>query len=111
MATVGVGRGALAIICLLLATVAMGGCQSYREGNSRTVGEVIDDAAIQSRVKLALLNDAEIKGLRVNTEVNRGVVILQGRVASREQKQRAVSLAAAVKGVVEVDDRLSIVTE
>lgn len=111
MATVGVGLKTLALVGVLLsAAVVTAGCQSYREGGSRTVGEVVDDAAIQSRVKLALLNDPEIKALQVNTEVNRGVVTLHGRVATREQKERAASLAGAVKGVVEVDDRLSIVT-
>jgi hyperosmotically inducible periplasmic protein len=106
------GYPRLGIAGILLAALLLGaGCQSYREGTSRTAGELLDDAAIQSRVKLALLNDPEIKGLRINTEVKRGVVMLQGRVASREQQQRAVSLAGAIKGVVEVDDRLSVVTE
>jgi len=96
---------------LLVSALALGGCQSYREGSSRTVGEFTDDVAIQSRVKLALLNDSDVKGLKINTEVKKGVVTLQGRVGSHELRQRAIELAGGVKGVRRVDDRLTVVTE
>jgi len=102
----------LVIFVLLLAcVVGLGGCQSYREGSSRTVREFTDDVGIQSRVKLALLNDSDIKGLRINTEVSKGVVTLHGRVGSHELKQRAIDLAGGVKGVRRVQDRLTVVTE
>lgn len=102
----------LAVLGLLLAVLGAGaGCQSYREGSSRTVGEFTDDVGIQSRLKVALLNDPDIKGLRINTEVNRGVVALHGRVGSHELKQRALQIAAGVKGVRRVEDRLSVITE
>ena len=96
------------MIALLLAFL---GCQGYHDGSRRTIGEVTDDVAIQTRVKLALVNDDDIKGLRINTEVHRGVVALHGRVASHELKQRALDLARRVKGVKEVKDRLTVVTE
>lgn len=102
-----------AVLMLLLAAMltTAAGCQGYRNGSTRTVGEFTDDVAIQSRVKLALINDDEIKGLRINTDVHRGVVTLYGRVGTHEQKRRAVDLAAGIKGVVEVEDRLTVVTE
>ncbi len=87
------------------------GCQGYREGSPRTVGEFTDDVAIQSKVKMSLINDKEISGLRINTEVHKGVVTLYGRVASEALRDRAVAKAKAVKGVVKVEDRLTIVTE
>jgi osmotically-inducible protein OsmY len=96
---------------LLVAVLVSAGCQGYRDGSSRTVGEFADDVGIQSRVKLALINDEEIKGLRINTEVKRGVVTLHGRVGSHAQKQRALDLAGSVKGVERVEDRLTVVTE
>jgi len=99
------------LLFAVIAALALGGCQSYREGTSRTVGEFTDDVAIQSRVKFALLNDADVKGLQINTEVKKGVVTLHGRVGSHELKQRAIDLAGGVKGVAEVRDRLTVVTE
>ncbi|MDZ7669263.1 MAG: BON domain-containing protein [Gammaproteobacteria bacterium] len=107
-------RSMAAWIMAGLLAVVMGlaaGCQGYRDGSSRTVGEYTDDVGIQSRVKLALLNDSDIKGLVINTEVRKGVVTLHGRVNSHEQKEQAVALAAGVKGVRRVDDRLTVVTE
>ncbi|MEQ8783523.1 MAG: BON domain-containing protein [Roseibium album] len=101
----------LLAVLLMTGVVVNSGCQSYREGTSRTVGEFTDDVGIQSRVKLALLNDPDVKGLRINTEVKRGIVTLFGRVSSNELKERAIGLAAGVKGVKRVEDRLSVVTE
>jgi osmotically-inducible protein OsmY len=98
-------------MAFVIALALLAGCQSYREGSSRTVGEITDDAAIQSKVKMALINDAEISGFRIDTEVNRGIVTLQGRVGSREHKQRALEIAGRVKGVRQVEDHLTIVTE
>lgn len=99
----------IVLLCSLAALSA--GCQGYRNGSMRTVGEFADDVAIQSRLKLALINDDQIKGLKINTEVHQGVVTLHGRVASQELKQRAVRLASGIKGVVRVEDRLTVTTE
>lgn len=99
------------LIVLLTAVTLVGGCQGYKSGSMRTAGEFTDDVAIQSRVKMALINDDAIKGLRINTEVHRGVVTLQGRVASHELKERALRLATDVKGVQRVEDRLTVVTD
>ena len=94
------------VILMLLA-----GCESYREGQSRTVGEFADDVAIQTAVKTRLLRDPEVKGLRVNVEVRKGVVKLFGRATSEAQRDRTLNLAKGIKGVVKVEDRLTIVTE
>jgi osmotically-inducible protein OsmY len=87
------------------------GCQGYREGTPRTVGEFTDDAAIQSKLKISLINDKEISGLRINTEVHKGVVTLYGKVATVALGDRAVARAKAVKGVVKVENRLIVVTK
>ncbi len=95
----------LTLLCLLTA------CASYKEGGSRTVGEFTDDVGIQAAVKTALVRDDEIKGLRINVEVNRSVVSLYGRVPSEYARQKAVRIAGDVRGVVEVRDRLTLVNE
>ena len=87
------------------------GCESYRGGESRTVGEFTDDVAISAAVKTRLLRDSEIKGLRVNVEVHKGVVTLYGRATSEKVRERTLTLARGVKGVTKVEDRLTIVTE
>ncbi len=97
------------VVCLV--ALACSGCASYKEGGSRTVGEFTDDVGIQSAVKTALIRDKEISGLRINVEVNRSVVSLYGRIPSEYARQKAVRIAAGVRGVVDVQDRLTLVEE
>ncbi len=106
MRTMNVKMWMFPIILMLLV-----GCESYREGKSRTVGEFTDDVAISAAVKTRLLRDPDIKGWRVNVEVHKGVVTLYGRATTETLRERALTLAKGVKGVVKVEDRLTIVTE
>lgn len=94
-----------ALLCLAL----VAGCQSYRDGKSRTVGELTDDSAIQLKVKTQLMADKNVNGFRLNVEVKRGVVSLHGRVESEEMRLRALEITGAVKGVASVEDRLEVV--
>jgi len=106
------GLGRLLIVSVLLAGLpAISGCQAYREGGSRTAGEVTDDLAIQTSVKSRLLADSGMSGLRIQTEVYKGAVTLYGRVPDQASRDNAVRIAKEVKGVVQVDDRLTVVAE
>jgi len=93
------------IACCLLIV----GCQGYRDGSTRTVGEFTDDTAIQTAVKSALIRDDEVKGFPMNIEVYRGVVSLYGRISSESDRDKAINIAASVRGVVRVEDRLTLV--
>ena len=99
-----------AVLCLGL-VMGLGGCQNYREDGSRTIGEFTDDVGIQANVKRVLVRDPEINGLRLNVEVRRGEVTLYGRVPSSYARKKIVELAAGVRGVVRVNDKLTLVTE
>jgi len=102
----------LLIASVLLAGLATAvGCQAYREGGSRTAGQVTDDLAIQTSVKSRLLANSELSAWRIQTEVYEGIVTLNGRVPSESARAEAIRIAAEVRGVVRVEDRLTIVTE
>lgn len=101
-------RRPIGVILLLSALAA---CQSYTDGTSRTFGEYTDDVGIQASVKSALLNDDDIKGMKINTKVYKGVVQLYGRVPSEALRKKAMELAGRAKGVKGVEDRLTLVTE
>ncbi len=94
---------------LLLALSLLAGCQAYKDGNRRTIGQFTDDARIQAAVKTALIGDKEIAGWPMNIEVNKGVVGLYGRIPSETARARAIRLAGEVRGVVDVQDRLTLV--
>ena len=93
---------------LLCGVVLAVGCQSYRDGETRTVGELTDDSAIQLKVKTLLVRDKLLDGWRLDVDVDRGVVGLEGWVATEEMRRRALEIANSVKGVRSVEDRLKV---
>ena len=58
---------------ILISLTVSFGCQSYIDGSKRTAGEFTDDAQITAMVKLKLLDDAEIKGWRINVSTSRAL--------------------------------------
>ena len=95
----------VAIMLLLVVT----GCQTYLDdAASRTPGEVTDDLTIHTMVKTRLLRDDEVRGLRINVDVNKGVVTLSGKVRSEAERQRAVEVATGTPNVARVVDNLVV---
>jgi hyperosmotically inducible protein len=74
----------------------------------RTLGQIIDDATITTRIKTALLADNEVNGLRINVDTLDGNVVLTGAAESDAQIHHAGELAAHVEGVQSVDNRISL---
>ena len=95
----------LAIVLLLVVV----GCQTYLDdAASRTPGEVTDDLTIHTVVKTRLLRDDDVRGLRINVDVNKGIVTLSGTVRSEAERQRAVEVATGMPNVVRVVDNLVV---
>ncbi len=84
----------------------LGGCAS--EPTDRTVGTVVSDAAITTKVKTVLLGDPSVNGTNVNVETFRGTVQLSGFVANQEAVWRARDIASRVDGVREVRNALIV---
>ena len=78
------------------------------EKTGREVGEILDDATITAKVKAALLQAADVKGLDVKVETDKAVVQLSGFVASQAQIDKAVDVAKGVRGVREVQNKMSV---
>ena len=97
------------VFCLIGIALILSGCQSYKDGSSRTPGQFTDDARIQAAVKTALFSDADISAMTINVEVNRNIVSLYGRVSSETLRGKAIEIAGRVRGVVRVEDRLTLV--
>lgn len=76
--------------------------------SERTAGVVIDDAMITAKVKSSLLGDSGTKGLKIDVDTRKGVVQLNGFVASETEKTLAQNLAAKVEGVSSVENKLSV---
>ena len=75
----------------------------------KTTGEIIDDSVIQAEVKAKITAEQPITGgWDINLETRKGVVQLGGFVDDIEQAELAAQTAAAVQGVVEVDNQLHV---
>jgi hyperosmotically inducible protein len=90
---------------LLACLILTAGCASAgRSGVSRA----LDDATITTQVKTALINSPIDNVARIEVETRQGVVILSGRVSSKDEEAKAVALARTVKGVTDVKSALQI---
>jgi hyperosmotically inducible protein len=77
----------------------------------KTVGEVIDDTTITTRVKTQMLNDPQVGGLRIDVSTTKGAVTLSGIVRSEAERTQALALVRKVSGVTEVKDALQVIPE
>ena len=89
---------------------------SAREGSGsgdapdtdRTIGETVTDTGITMSVKTRLLDDPQVKGLRIDVDTRDGVVYLTGSVGSDAERQKAVQITKDTKGVRDVQSNLTI---
>jgi len=69
----------------------------------------IDDGTITTRVRTALLYDADLAPARLGVLTVEGVVTLSGTLRSDDQVARAIEVARSVDGVRDVISKLVVV--
>jgi hyperosmotically inducible protein len=69
-----------------------------------TVGSVVDDSVITTKVKAALIGDSRTKARDITVKTNKGVVVLGGTVDTEMEKTAAGMLAKNVAGVTRVEN-------
>lgn len=74
---------------------------------TNTAANVVDNAALTTKVKTALLADDMVKGTQINVDSSAGVVKLTGTVDTPGQVARAVEVAKGVSGVQRVENNLT----
>ncbi|MEY2897836.1 MAG: hypothetical protein RL669_2105 [Pseudomonadota bacterium] len=75
---------------------------------ARATGTAINDTAITAAVKGKLAADPDLKMLDISVETTAGRTVLQGTAPNSASRDRATTLAAAVSGVSDVDNRLTV---
>jgi hyperosmotically inducible periplasmic protein len=78
------------------------------ERATKETAVVVDDAAITTKVKTAVLAEPGLKTLQINVDTKDGVVTLSGTVDTPVLKDRAMQIAQQVSGVRSVVDNLAI---
>jgi len=94
------------IAALMMTTVV--GCASTSTEKHETAGQYIDDAAVTTGVKAAIVKEPSLKVAEINVETYRGVVQLSGFVSSAENIATATSVARSVNGVKSVKNDLRL---
>lgn len=82
------------------------GCASTSTQSS--VGEVIDDSVITTKVKALFVEDKTVSALQITVETYKGTVQLSGFANSAAEIRRAGELAASVKGVKAVKNEIAL---
>lgn len=72
------------------------------------IGDKVSDAVITTTVKAELTKDKDLSALKINVDTENGRVALHGTAPSQSARDHASALAAGVKGVVNVDNQLSV---
>lgn len=101
----------LTIISTGCAPVVVGGAATgaYKTGtDERTMGSMVDDSTISSKVKMNLINASDVKARRIDVDVLNGVVTLTGLVESAAEIKKAEEIAFAVSGVKGVTNYLTV---
>jgi osmotically-inducible protein OsmY len=97
----------LAVLAAALAIGGLaGGCAATPTKDS--TGQYVDDTAITTKVKSALLGDDAVKSFEIKVETFKAVVQLSGFVDTADQKAAAVRDAMAVSGVADVKDNITV---
>jgi hyperosmotically inducible protein len=73
-----------------------------------TVAASDTDAALAERVKSQLASDNQVKNAPIEVTAKSGVVLLEGTVATKATKERALTVARGIDGVTQVVERIQI---
>jgi cytidylate kinase len=71
--------------------------------------EIIDNTILVKRIETALLNSPGLDYRPFKIDVEKGVIILSGYLASEEEKQNAIRIVESVKGVKSVQEDIQVV--
>jgi osmotically-inducible protein OsmY len=96
-------------VSAILAALAMAttlGCAATRTHES--TGEYVDDSAITTKVKTAILEEKTLKSAEINVETFKGTVQLSGFVRSQANIDTAVVVAKNVHGVKSVKNEMQV---
>jgi len=73
-----------------------------------SIGDKVSDAVITTSVKTEIAKDSSLSALKINVDTDNGRVALHGTAPTMAAKEHATALAAGVKGVVSVDNGLTV---
>lgn len=72
------------------------------------VANTMDDVSITTAVSAEFVRDPDLSALKINVDTKNGSVTLNGPAPTLAAKEKATTIAKAVKGVTSVDNKLVV---
>lgn len=100
-------------MCLLIGALLapMGGYAAETKefaSKQQDAKEAVDDAAIASRIRAAFGKDEQVSAMDIKIDTENGIVTLTGHAKSKQEADKAVSIATNTQGVLEVNNMLQV---
>jgi hyperosmotically inducible periplasmic protein len=78
---------------------------------SEQAGGAVNDAVITASVNAGLAKDKNLSALKIDVDTSGGRVALHGTAPDAASRDRATEIAQTVKGVVSVDNQLTVASK
>jgi osmotically-inducible protein OsmY len=95
-----------AALAASLVILAASGCAVSR--GQESVGAYVDDTGITTLVKSRFFEDKDVAGTSISVETLNGTVMLSGFAKSNLERNKAETIARAVRGVKSVKNEISV---
>lgn len=82
-----------------------------KETVKEAVKESVEEAAITTKVKAEYAKDKQVSAMKIHVNTDKGVVKLTGNAKSKEESDKAESIAKGTKGVVSVKNDIKVVAD
>ena len=78
------------------------------EGFTADAKEVVDDSVITTKIKTDFATDKQVSAMNIKVDTEKGVVTLSGNAKSKDEAEKAASIAKNTKGVVSVKNNIQV---
>ena len=99
-------------ICFLVGALfaPVAGYTADTDATSKTekAKEYVQDATITTKVKAEFAKDKDVSATHIKVDTDHGVVKLSGEAKSRDEADKAATIAQGTKGVVSVDNEIQV---
>jgi len=105
-------KAKLAAVCFiagaLLVPVAGYTADTKEPSKMDSAKEVIDDSVITTKIKAEFAKDKAVSALNIKVDTDKGVVKLSGNAKSKDEADKAASIAKSTKGVSSVKNDIQV---
>lgn len=108
IANVAMASALVGILAVSLAACGNAEQPAVAEPQASTVGNVIDDTVLTTRVKSALMANPQVNSYDFKVETRKGEVMLSGFVNSQAELNQATAIVQAVDGVKSIQNNVTI---